>query len=180
MSREAEVLSELIGLFGSPPVRLVGHSDGGTIALLCAARHPHLVSDVLALAPHSWVEPKCVEAIRAIRHTRESVVPALARYHDHAAELFEAWSGAWTMPEFASWDVRPQIAAINCPVSVVQGENDEYATERMAWCTARAIGPTAEVVVVPGCRHAIHRHEPDLVVQLAARPALPAVSTGSA
>lgn len=167
MAHEAEVLADVIARHAVSPARLVGHSDGGTIALLCAAKRPDLVSDVVALAAHSWVETKCVNAIAALRSEPDTIVPALSRYHRHPAELFEAWSGAWTSAPFASWDVRPQLAAITCPAIVVQGADDEYATEQMAWTTARAIGSPAEVVIVSGCRHAIHRDAPDLVVQLA-------------
>src|SRR5262245_18217458 len=37
MSVEAHALAELLERHAAPPVRLVGHSDGGTISLLCAA-----------------------------------------------------------------------------------------------------------------------------------------------
>src|SRR6188472_2804825 len=42
MGHEAEVLAALIERAASAPVRLVGHSDGGTIALLCAGGRPDL------------------------------------------------------------------------------------------------------------------------------------------
>jgi pimeloyl-ACP methyl ester carboxylesterase len=168
MGHEAEVLAALIERAASAPVRLVGHSDGGTIALLCAGGRPDLVADVIALAAHSWVEPKCVEAIESMRRRRDSLVPALARFHDHASELFDAWSRVWTSADFAPWDVRPQLAAIECPVTVVQGDHDEYATQLMARSTADAI-PNATVTMVSGCGHVIHRDEPDLVVSLASR-----------
>jgi pimeloyl-ACP methyl ester carboxylesterase len=168
MWHEAEVLATLVERTASEPVTLVGHSDGGTISLLCASARPELVADVIALAAHSWVEPKCVRAIEGMRRHRDSLVRALARFHDHPPDLFDAWSGVWTSPEFASWDVRQELGAVECPVTVVQGDDDEYASELMAWSTAEAI-PNATVTMVPACRHVIHRDQPDLVVSLASR-----------
>ena len=169
MSREAIVLASVIEHCAAPPVRLVGHSDGGTIALLCALARPDLVAGVVTLAAHSWVERKCRDAIVALRRDPERLIAALARYHAHPAALFEAWSGGWTNPDFATWDIRPRLGAISVNVIVVQGDRDEYATEEMATSTAAAIGIGAEPMLVADCRHAVHRDRPDLVVELAAR-----------
>jgi pimeloyl-ACP methyl ester carboxylesterase len=169
MSREAIVLASVIERCAAPPVRLVGHSDGGTIALLCALARPSLVSGVVTLAAHSWVEHKCRDAIVALRRDPERLIAALARHHAHPAELFEAWSGAWTSAGFTTWDIRPQLGAIGVDVIVVQGDRDEYATDEMAISTSAAIGPRAELMFVADCRHAIHRDRPDVVIDLAAR-----------
>jgi pimeloyl-ACP methyl ester carboxylesterase len=168
MSHEAVVLAALIDRVAAGPVRLVGHSDGATIALLCAAERPDLVADVVTLAPHSWVEAKCVEAIAALRADPGGLIAALGRFHVHPAELFEAWSGGWTRPEFASWDIRPRLAAITAPALVVQGDDDAYATEAMVLETAAAIGTNAAARFVPDCGHAIHLDAPELVIALAA------------
>jgi pimeloyl-ACP methyl ester carboxylesterase len=167
MTHEADLLARLIEDRASGPVRLVGHSDGGSIALLCATRHPSLVSDVVAVAAHSWVEPKCVAAIAALRRDPASLVAALGNHHAHAPELFEAWSGGWTSAAFASWDIRPLLGAIAVPVAVAQGDADEFATDEMLWATVSAIGTHATALLLHGCRHAVHRDQPDVVVQLA-------------
>jgi pimeloyl-ACP methyl ester carboxylesterase len=76
---------------------LVGHSDGASIALIHAAHHP--VSATVLLAPHVFVEPITVAAIR---HAREDYMSGplrdrMARYHDDvdAASGAGATSG-WT------------------------------------------------------------------------------------
>lgn len=167
MIREAHVLASLLGRCTSSPARLVGHSDGASIALLCAALHPDVVSDVVAIAVHSWVEPKCVAAISDLRRDPDGLVAALGAHHPHARELFEAWSGGWTRAEFASWDIRPLLGAIAAPVVVAQGDADEFATDEMLWSTAAAIGPNARAELLPDCRHAVHRDLPSVVVRLA-------------
>jgi pimeloyl-ACP methyl ester carboxylesterase len=167
MTREAVVLGALVERCCSGPVRLVGHSDGATIALLCAAQHHDLVTDIVSLAAHSWVETKCVEAIRALRSDPADLLDGLARYHDHPTELFAAWSGAWVSAEFADWDIRPQLAAVVAPTLVVQGVDDAYATRAMATATAAAIGSNARAQMIDGAGHILHRDAPGLVVEWA-------------
>jgi pimeloyl-ACP methyl ester carboxylesterase len=169
MAHEAHVLAALVEQRAAWPVRLVGHSDGGTIALLCAVQRPDLVDGVVALAAHSWVERKCVTAIAALRHRPDGLIKALARYHDHPAALFEAWSGGWTSAAFATWDIRPELQGLTVPTVVAQGDRDEYATDEMLWSTAAAIGANGSAVLLPDCGHGIHRDRPDAVVDLAVR-----------
>ncbi|HEX6721474.1 MAG TPA: alpha/beta fold hydrolase, partial [Burkholderiaceae bacterium] len=45
------------------PLWLLGHSDGGSIALLHAARHPAQVAGVVVMAPHVSVERKAIDSI---------------------------------------------------------------------------------------------------------------------
>ena len=56
---------------------LVGHSDGASIALIHAAHHP--VSGLVLMAPHVFVEPVTVEAIR---QTRDAYVDGPLRDSD--------------------------------------------------------------------------------------------------
>ena len=59
----------------------VGHSDGGSIALLHAAHAPNDVAGVVALAPHVFVEDVCVASI------------AEARRQFPGSTLRESWAG---------------------------------------------------------------------------------------
>lgn len=62
MHREAwEVLPALLANQGINQPVLLGHSDGTSIALLHASRHP--VSAVIVMAPHLMVEDVAVQAI---------------------------------------------------------------------------------------------------------------------
>ena len=54
--------------------------------------------------------------------------------------------------ESLSWDMRPILSHIHCPVLVVQGEQDEHATPQHAKDIAEAI-PGAELWLLPGAGH---------------------------
>ncbi len=163
LAREAEVLAGLIEAVGATDPVLVGHSDGGSIAALHAAR-AQVASPVVLLAAHSWVEQAAVDAITGMRARRELMVRGLSRSHAHPEALFEAWSGAWTSPEFSAWDIRPLLGAIEAPTLVLQGERDEFATDLQAEATAAAIGHNATCRILPKVAHLMHHRHPELLV----------------
>lgn len=168
LHQEAGVLDALLDTVAGSRPFVVGHSDGGSIALLQAATGSTPTSGLVALAAHTWVEDVCVASIAAMRAERSRFVDGLARHHRHPAELFEAWSGVWTGTDFAPWDIRPIVGSIEVPVLVVQGSDDEYATPDHATQTAAAIGAGATCRLVEGRGHLLHHQDPDGVVELIA------------
>jgi pimeloyl-ACP methyl ester carboxylesterase len=165
---EAEVLARLCAVLEIEAPTLVGHSDGGSIALIHAANGADVTGLVL-LAAHTWLEERCADTITALRIDRGPVLASLSRYHAEPAALLEAWSGVWISEPFRSWDIRPLVGAINAPVLVVQGADDEYATLAHATETAAAIGPNAECRILPDRHHLLHHEDPDTVVHLVTR-----------
>ncbi len=68
MHREAaEVVPRVLDAAGIERAVLFGHSDGGSIALLAAARWPDRVAALALEAPHVFVEDLSVASIAAIR-----------------------------------------------------------------------------------------------------------------
>ena len=62
-----QVLPKLLAALGIDDCVLVGHSDGGTIALNYAARDPEPLRAVVTLAAHAINEPVCVASILQAR-----------------------------------------------------------------------------------------------------------------
>lgn len=165
---EADRLSRLVpklDLVAEPMV--VGHSDGGSIALLYAAGGGPM-RGLLTLAAHSWVEQLCFDSIVGMRANTDAIVRGLGRDHPHPAEVFEAWSGVWVSDGFRTWDIRPMLATIACPTVVAQGARDEYASQAHGFETAAAIGDNAEATLLDGVGHLLHHQDPDLVVRVIA------------
>jgi pimeloyl-ACP methyl ester carboxylesterase len=176
LHREAD---RLAGLLSGDAVAvenplLVGHSDGGSIALLYAAAlgvGDHIgqrIRGLLTLAAHSWVEQTCFDAIAGMRANPVQIVAGLARSNAKPAALFEAWSGVWVSDEFRRWDVRPLLSTIVAPTLVVQGRNDEYASDEHAVETAAAVGRNARWRLLDDVGHLLHHQDPDLVVDVVA------------
>lgn len=165
---EAERFHKLLKALAIDEPVVVGHSDGGSIALLHAAAEPAAVSGVVAIACHSYVEDVCFEKIFGMRKDSRLWTGALKNFHSNPSALFDAWSGRWTSSEFRSWDIRTQIGSIVAPTLIVQGERDEYATDAMATGTAAAIGGNAECVLVAGGKHLLPQQDEQTTVELIA------------
>jgi pimeloyl-ACP methyl ester carboxylesterase len=135
---------------------LVGHSDGGTIALYFSAQYPNLVSCLVTVAAHIYVEPKMELAILGIEsdfETDERFRRGLQSTHGKNYEaVFHNWFDGWHRIESRGWDMRPVLSQIRCPGLIVQGEEDEHATPQHARDIAKAIHE-AELWLVPGAGH---------------------------
>jgi pimeloyl-ACP methyl ester carboxylesterase len=151
---------------GAGPYWLVGHSDGGSIALIHAARFPERVAGVVAIAPHVMVEPVALASIARAREAWTSTdLPArLGRYHADPTSAFLGWNDAWLSPAFRDWSIEDMLGAVRCPVLAIQGTADEYGTlaqvERI-----RDRVPSAELLVLDGCGHSPHREQPDALAR---------------
>lgn len=167
LHREAKVLGELLRSQAISAPILVGHSDGGSTALLHAADPASDLTAVLALAPHSWVEQICFDSIATMRaDDADRLTTSLARFHDAPEAVFEAWSGVWVSADFRPWDIRPQLGAITVPTLIAQGADDSYASDDQAHLTAAAIGPNGRSEIVPGVGHIMHLDDAEVVIRL--------------
>jgi pimeloyl-ACP methyl ester carboxylesterase len=122
------VLPAVLDQLGIERPILVGHSDGATIALIHAGKHP--VTGAVLIAPHTFVEPITLDGIRAARDAFQSGVlrERLARHHDDADAAFSGWCDVWLAPGFERWELTSEIAALRAPTLLIQGIDDEYAT----------------------------------------------------
>jgi len=148
-----------IDTLATPPW-LLGHSDGGSIALLYAARYPERVAGVVALSPHIMVEELSIESIEKARrlYLETDLKARLGRYHDDPDSAFWGWNDTWLDPEFRSWSIESEIGAIKCPLLAVQGLDDEYGTlAQIHGIAARA--PQAEILELPDCGHSPQRDQ---------------------
>jgi pimeloyl-ACP methyl ester carboxylesterase len=174
MHRQAlEVLPALLAALGvdsaARPVWLLGHSDGGSIALLHAARRPAHTAGLVVLAPHIVVEDISVASIAQARLAyldtgREpSLKTRLAKHHADPDSAFWGWNGVWLSEAFRSWSITAELAHIRCPVLAIQGLDDEYGT--LAQIRGiRDVVPHTQLLELPACGHSPHKDQPQAVV----------------
>jgi pimeloyl-ACP methyl ester carboxylesterase len=161
MHREAlQVLPELLAQLGIDKPVLVGHSDGGSIALLHASRLP--VRACVVMAPHVIVEDMSVQAIAQARdaYTGGGLRERLARYHADVDGAFWQWNDIWLSPAFRSFDIRAECRHISAPVLAIQGLEDPYGSLRQIEEIAPTLGPL-EMEQIPGCGHSPHKDQPE-------------------
>ncbi len=164
LDQDVSDLLALLNALGIERAALVGHSDGATIALLAAARHPQRVSGVLAESPHVAVEvPRCPTAIDAfVAEITQSpaLLASLARNHgNRAGQVVQRWRNRWTDPAFWSWDVSAELAGVQCPVLVVHGADDPFfSVAHSAMIAERTQG---DLAVLAGLGHTPHVEAPE-------------------
>lgn len=175
MHRQAhEVLPALLEALDIDAARdkpwLFGHSDGGSITLLYAARFPQAIAGAIVLAPHILVEALSVASIAKAKTAYETtdLKQRLAKHHDDPDSAFWGWNRIWLHPPFKQWSIEEEIAAIRCPLLAVQGLDDEYGTLEQIRGIARRV-PHTELLELPACGHSPHRDQPDALIAAATR-----------
>lgn len=167
-----DVLPRLIGKLGVQDCVLVGHSDGGTIALNYAAADPEPLRAVVTLAAHAINEAVCVESIRGAREAfaKGELRKRLQKYHGGNTDgAFHLWSEAWVAPGFEPMDADGRLPRIVVPVQAIQGEDDEYGSELQLGIIAGKVGGYCETRLVPDCGHSPHLQQPAYVLSEIAR-----------
>jgi pimeloyl-ACP methyl ester carboxylesterase len=170
MHRQAhEVLPSLLdALEVRTPVWLYGHSDGGSIALIFAARFPARTAGVIVAAPHIFVEDLSVTSIEKTRlaYLETDLRDKLARYHDDVDSAFWGWNDIWLHPPFREWSIEREIEAIGAPLLAIQGLDDEYGTLEQIRGIRRRVRQ-ARLLELPACGHSPHRDQPAAVIEAA-------------
>ena len=158
-----DVLPALLDALGvSAPQRermwLIGHSDGGSIALLYAAAFPQALAGAVVVAPHVFVEDISVEGIAETKLAYETTAlrDRLARYHDDVDSAFYGWSDIWLDPAFRAWNIVDQIRTIRAPLLAVQALDDHYGTMAQIETIGEAV-PHARVHALAEGGHSPHR-----------------------
>lgn len=144
---------------------LFGHSDGGSIALLHAARWPTRVAGAIVLAPHILVEDVSIASITQAREAYRGtdLRMRLARHHDDPDSAFRGWNDIWLHPDFRAWNIERELAAITGPLLAVQGLDDEYGTLEQIRGIARRV-PQTELLELPECGHSPHKDQPAALI----------------
>jgi pimeloyl-ACP methyl ester carboxylesterase len=167
-----EALVTLPGLLGALAVRepvLVGHSDGGSIALIHASAHR--VKGLVVMAPHVFVEDLSVRSIAEAKLAFEGtdLPQKLGRYHADAAKTFRGWNDIWLHRDFRSWNIEEVLPRVTCPILAIQGFDDEYGTMAQLEAIARQTGGPIELLRLADCRHSPHRDQPQVVIEAISR-----------
>jgi pimeloyl-ACP methyl ester carboxylesterase len=147
---------------------LIGHSDGGSIALVYAGQYA--VHTLITEAAHIFVEDFTLEGIREVKGNPQLPIikEKLKKYHgDKTEDIFSAWADTWLREDFVSWDITKLLAGIECPSLIIQGKEDEYATalhvERIL--EAMPLAKEKQAFMPEGCAHIPHLQAQEVVLE---------------
>lgn len=173
LHREAhEVLPALLAALGVEAPVMIGHSDGGSIALLHAAQPKRCGAPaaIAVMAPHVMVEDVTIDGICAARRAWQDggaegrLQVALSRVHADPAGAFFGWNDVWLDPAFRDWNIEGEIETVSCPVLAIQGVDDPYATLAQLDRIARRVAGPCRLLKLDACGHAPQRDQPEAVM----------------
>jgi pimeloyl-ACP methyl ester carboxylesterase len=162
-------LPQVLAAMKVQKVILVGHSDGGSIALIHAGGSPNgtAVLGLILEAPHVFVEDISIESIKAIgNHFSNGVLRGqLSRYHQNLDETFWGWSKIWLDPEFRSWNIEEYLPQIKQPLLLLQGEQDQYGTLEQVKRIESGSSGNVQTLILKECGHDPHVDQPERTVE---------------
>lgn len=170
MSDEAFIyLPELLEKLGIiENVLLVGHSDGGTIALLYASQFQKKTTAVITEADHVLSEEITIKGVRniVVEYEKGGLKKLLSKFHNEKTDaLFYSWCNYWLSKEQQKWNIVDSLPLITSPVLAIQGKDDCYGTVKQLTTKLESIKGQTEILFIPDCGHVPHFEAQNLVFQ---------------
>jgi pimeloyl-ACP methyl ester carboxylesterase len=163
------VIPSLLKAFGLDHPVIYGHSEGAGIAMLYAA----CSRDVKAIVLES---PYVVPDVSAFHHIQRlaaaypgsKMQERLTLYHRDADAVFHSWIHWATSSPHGNYFPEDLLSAIECPVLVLQGANDDFGTTAHLQALHDSI-PLLDFELFPDSGHLPHRENTDLLLARVAR-----------
>lgn len=152
-------LPEILKQLAIEKAILIGHSDGGSIALIFASVYPEKAMGVITEAAHVFVEERTLTGLREALRIFETtnLRDRLSRYHgDKTEALFRGWADIWLAESFRSWNIEEYLPGIRSPLLAIQGEQDEYGSPAQVEAIVSQVSGPATGLILPGCGHIPH------------------------
>ncbi len=147
---------------------LVGHSDGGTIALLFASEYPDRIAGVVTMAAHVINEPETIAGIApAVEAYQAGKLDGLKKYHgDQTEALFYAWADIWRSEDFVNWNITREISGSNAKGLFIQGADDQYGTVKQLDLISKNYSGIHRTELLNNCGHHPHLELKQEVIEL--------------
>lgn len=168
MEVEADILLELIDVLQIRQPILLGHSDGGSIALIAAGKYSNKIQAVVVEAAHIFVEDITLKGISDAKKSYQTtnLKEKLRKYHGQNVELlFEAWTQTWLSDWFKAWNIEHFLPNIICPLLFIQGTNDEYGTMSQLDKTIAQVSGHAADFILEKIGHTPHKEAPEVTLE---------------
>ena len=167
LASDTEEAFQVLQALDIEELALVGHSDGGSIALLMASDQPSRFTAMVVVAAHIYFEPMMTEGLGLIAQSAldSALIEALKREHgERAPRLIHAWVEHWRSADSQSLNMLDRLSTVSCPTLVVQGEHDEHATPQHAMDIEEAV-QDGHLWLIPNVKHMPPHEIPEMFNQ---------------
>lgn len=157
------VLPEILRVTGIKQHILIGHSDGGSIALINAGGNAAKgLLAVVTMAAHTFCEALSVSSIKqslqAFNHG--NLRAGLEKYHhDNVDCAFWGWNKAWLDADFINFNIEEYLPTINVPQLVIQGVEDPYGTIKQVESIAEKSAGYVDICMFEHCKHSPYKEK---------------------
>ena len=142
---------------------LIGHSDGGSIAIINAGgAQPNGLLGIITESAHVFCETLSVQSIAAAKRAFEQngLDLKLQKYHHENTHCaFWGWNRAWLDPDFMHWNIEEYLPKITVPMLAIQGLDDQYGTQAQLTAINSQAGSEVEICLLENCGHSPHREQ---------------------
>lgn len=171
----AEFVAHFLAKIDEKPLHaIIGHSNGGAIALRGLARDV-LHADKVVLLASAGIRGEYKGRVKVLRILAKAgkaltaPLPAPIKeklrkkaYHTIGSDMLVAEHMQETFKKIVTDDVRADATQLKLPVLLVYGDNDESTPLRYARVFHERIR-NARLEIVPGAGHFVHNDRPDIV-----------------
>lgn len=162
---DAHVVAAFMKSRVSGPAHIVGHSDGGEVGLLIGALHPEIARSVVAWGATGAIDETHRGAVAYFHNIIDDTSEESATYRDHLISAYGEQNAQLMTQSFAEviraaiedgGDIsRSRAHKIRCPVLLVAGEHDVFASRALIEAYASRV-PQAKTVEIAGAGHDVH------------------------
>jgi len=160
LEKEANILNKILEKLKIKKAILFGHSDGGSISLIAAAKYPTKIAGIITEGAHVFVEDITLNGIREVvdAYKNTDLKNKLSKYHGTKVEaVFTAWSQTWLHPEYKDWNIEKFLSEIHCPSLIIQGANDEFGSEKQVDAIVSQVNGKSFKCMIPNAGHNPHK-----------------------
>jgi len=155
------VLPKILEVTGIRDCILVGHSDGGSIAIVyTGGTQAAPVRGLVTEAAHVFCEDMTVRSIEAAKtaYEKTDLRQRLMKYHGPNTDCaFWGWNGVWLDPDFMNWNLEEYLPGIM--QGLMWRAYDEYGTLAQVEAISRQAGADTEVKILTDCGHSPHKDQ---------------------
>jgi pimeloyl-ACP methyl ester carboxylesterase len=170
MHEEALIyLPKVLQAFNIREATFIGHSDGGSIAIIyCGSEASSVpIGGLILEAPHVFVEDVTIQSISESvkEYQTGGLKNRLSQYHRDVDHTFLGWSAVWLDPEFRTWNIEGFLPQVKTRILVIQGEDDAFGSLAHVESIQKQSGGPVTTKIFPDCGHRPHRRYPNQTLQ---------------